>query len=160
MKRLRVYLLLVGLSAALTLPLPFVFRDEWECNEGETCRTSFADGLVTTLYAVLFVGALCALAEAGWRYRERRRRRRYGDLRPFEPPRAATRIAGYVVGLPAIVFLGAAIGSGTYDCPPDATDCDLGVLNALAGALVAFGLGVALVFAAEVAIAIRRRTTR
>jgi hypothetical protein len=67
------------------------------------------------------------------------------------------RVLGYLVGLPVLVYLGAIIGDVTYDCPPDAADCDLGWGNVMAGATIALALGLLLIVAGEITLAVRRK---
>jgi hypothetical protein len=54
------------------LPIPFLFREERDCDQVEPCHTSPADGLATTAYAVLLVAMLSACAEVAIRSLDRR----------------------------------------------------------------------------------------
>jgi peptidoglycan/LPS O-acetylase OafA/YrhL len=149
-RRLQVYLLLVGATVIASFPLPFIFDDEYE--------PTFTDGLVVALYFGGFVAVACAVVEITWRLLERRRLRRYGGLprRPFSPPSIGARLVGYIVGLPVLALFGAMVGETTYDCPPDASDCDLGVINFMAGGVIALVLALVLIVSVEISLAVRR----
>jgi hypothetical protein len=65
----------------------------------------------------------------------------------------AGRVLAYVLGIPMFVAAGMGVGGSTYDCPPDATDCDLGFFNVLAGGVVAVCIALVVVVIAEIAMA-------
>lgn len=70
------------------------------------------------------------------------------------------RILGWLVLLVLALWIGGVVGGATYSCPDDAADCDLGILNAYAGAFVGLVLAVAVILAVEVTLLVGRRRSR
>jgi len=76
---------------------------------------------------------------------------------PQKGPSGWQRLAVYLLALPVFVVVGARIGDTTYDCPADASDCDLGFVNILAGGVIGLVVGLFLIVVVEITLARRSR---
>ena len=77
---------------------------------------------------------------------EERARRHHGEVGALS---RAGRAALYLTFVLLLTFLGLVVGGAATDCPPEASDCDLGALTAFAGGTLAFVTGVLACVVAE-----------
>jgi hypothetical protein len=70
---------------------------------------------------------------------DERTRRHHGEVGALS---RAGRAALYLTFVLLLTTFGLVVGGATTDCPPDASDCDLGALTAFAGGALALVTGV------------------
>jgi membrane associated rhomboid family serine protease len=70
------------------------------------------------------------------------------------------RLLGWLMLALAAMVIGFAIGASAFDCPEDAADCDLGILDAYAGAFAGLLVAALVAFVVEVTLLARRLARR